>query len=46
MIPNLIDRALCPVSGCKNWRQVYSITGKVSYLKTCRNHWYGMINGR
>ena len=40
MIPNLLDRPICPVSGCENWRQKYSITGKVSYLKTCRRHTY------
>ena len=40
MIPNMIDRPLCPISGCHNWRQTYSITGKVSYLKTCKRHIY------
>jgi hypothetical protein len=40
MIPNLLDRPICSVSGCKDWRQTYSITGKVSYLKTCRRHTY------
>jgi len=42
--PDYLNRPVCPVSGCKGWRQIYSETGNsVSYLKTCRRHWYGML---
>jgi len=40
MSPDYLNRPVCPVSGCKNWRQIYSEFGKTSYLKTCRRHTY------
>ena len=35
-----LNRPACPVFGCTGWRQIYSKSGKVSYLKTCRRHTY------